>query len=97
MNTPTEPLSMTPEICQREVPLALIELLKERFSDQFSIALAVREHHGRDESSFAAPPPAGVLFAQSTQDVVDVLKDHPQLKRSNASMDILEIVPMPGT
>ena len=74
MNTPTEPLSMTPEICQREVPLALIELLKERFSDQFSIALAVREHHGRDESSFAAPPPAGVLFAQSTQDVVDAVK-----------------------
>ena len=74
MNTPTEPLSMTPEICQREVPLALIELLKERFSDQFSIALAVREHHGRDESSFAAPPPAGVLFAQSTRDVVDAVK-----------------------
>jgi D-lactate dehydrogenase (cytochrome) len=54
--------------------LALIELLKERFSEQFSIALAVREHHGRDESSFAAPPPAGVLFAQSTQDVVDAVK-----------------------
>jgi D-lactate dehydrogenase (cytochrome) len=49
-------------------------MLKERFSDQFSIALAVREHHGRDESSFAAPPPAGVLFAQSTQDVVDAVK-----------------------
>ena len=65
---------MTPAICQREVPPALIEMLKERFSDQFSIALAVREHHGRDESSFAAPPPAGVLFAQSTQDVVDAVK-----------------------
>jgi D-lactate dehydrogenase (cytochrome) len=49
-------------------------MLKERFSEQFSIALAVREHHGRDESSFAAPPPAGVLFAQSTQDVVDAVK-----------------------
>ena len=66
--------AMTPAICQREVPPALIEMLKERFSDQFSIALAVREHHGRDESSFAAPPPAGVLFAQSTQDVVDAVK-----------------------
>ena len=65
---------MTPAICQREVPPALIEMLKERFSGQFSIALAVREHHGRDESSFAAPPPAGVLFAQSTQDVVDAVK-----------------------
>ena len=70
----TEMPAMTPAICQREVPPALIEMLKERFSDQFSIALAVREHHGRDESSFAAPPPAGVLFAQSTQDVVDAVK-----------------------
>ena len=70
----TEMPAMTPAICQREVPPALIEMLKERFSGQFSIALAVREHHGRDESSFAAPPPAGVLFAQSTQDVVDAVK-----------------------
>jgi len=74
VNTPTETAPIAPQICQREVPPALIEMLKERFSEQFSIALAVREHHGRDESSFAAPPPAGVLFAQSTQDVVDAVK-----------------------
>ncbi len=74
MNTPTETPTMTPEICQREVSPALLAMLKERFSEQFSTALAVREHHGRDESSFAAPPPAGVLFAQSTQDVVDAVK-----------------------
>ena len=74
MNTLTEIATMTPEICQRDVPPALIENLRSRFAGQFSIALAVREHHGRDESSFAAPPPAGVLFAQSTQDVVDAVK-----------------------
>ena len=74
MNTPNATSAMTPAICQREVPTALFDLLKKRFSEQFSIALAVREHHGRDESSFAAPPPAGVLFAQSTQDVVDAVK-----------------------
>ena len=74
MNTLTEIATMTPEICQRDVPPALIDRLRSRFVDQFSIALAVREHHGRDESSFAAPPPAGVLFAQSTQDVVDAVK-----------------------
>ncbi len=74
MNTLTEMPTMTPEICQRDVPPALIDKLRSRFADQFSIALAVREHHGRDESSFAAPPPAGVLFAQSTQDVVDAVK-----------------------
>jgi D-lactate dehydrogenase (cytochrome) len=74
VNTLTEIATMTPEICQRDVPPALIDRLRSRFVDQFSIALAVREHHGRDESSFAAPPPAGVLFAQSTQDVVDAVK-----------------------
>jgi D-lactate dehydrogenase (cytochrome) len=29
----------------------------------------VREQHGRDESSFAAPPPAAVVFAESTAEV----------------------------
>jgi D-lactate dehydrogenase (cytochrome) len=36
--------------------------------------MAVRLHHGRDESAFDVPPPAGVVFAQSTQDVSDVLR-----------------------
>jgi len=31
--------------------------------------MAVREQHGRDESSFQVPPPAGVVFAESTADV----------------------------
>ncbi len=34
----------------------------------------VREQHGRDESSFAAPPPSAVVFAESTQDVADAVK-----------------------
>jgi D-lactate dehydrogenase (cytochrome) len=33
----------------------------------------VREQHGRDESAFTLPPPAGVVFAQSTQDVADAV------------------------
>jgi len=36
--------------------------------------MAVREQHGRDESSFQAPPPAAVVFAESTQDVADAVK-----------------------
>jgi len=36
--------------------------------------MAVREQHGRDESSFEVPPPAAVVFAESTQDVAAAVK-----------------------
>ncbi|WP_298933451.1 FAD-linked oxidase C-terminal domain-containing protein [uncultured Ramlibacter sp.] len=73
MNAPTALSHLVPEIRQREVPQALIDALKARFADQCSTAMAVREQHGRDESSFEAPPPAAVVFAQSTQDVADAV------------------------
>ena len=65
---------LLPEIAQRETPAAFIDALKSRFTDRCSTALIVREQHGRDESSFAAPPPAAVVFAESTQDVADAVK-----------------------
>src|SRR6478609_8349583 len=37
-------------------------------------ALAVRTQHGRDESSFDAPPPSAVVFAESTEDVAEAVK-----------------------
>ena len=74
MNAPTAHSQLVPEIRQRDVPAALIDALKARFGAQCSTALAVREQHGRDESSFEAPPPAAVVFAESTQDVADAVK-----------------------
>src|SRR4051812_24083816 len=74
MNAPTALSHLTPEIALREVPDALLQALKARFGDQCSTALAVRTQHGRDESSFDAPPPSAVVFAQSTQDVSDAVK-----------------------
>lgn len=73
MNAPL-PTHLLPEIAQRETPAALIDALKVRFADRCSTALIVREQHGRDESSFAAPPPSAVVFAESTQDVSDAVK-----------------------
>ena len=70
----TQASHLVPTIALRDIPAALIDALKSRFSEQCSTALAVREQHGRDESSFEAPPPAAVVFAQSTQDVVDAVK-----------------------
>ena len=75
MNAPTQPAHVMPAINQRPVPPALIEALKARFGAQFSQAQAVREQHGRDESAFTTvPPPAAVVFAESTLEVQDAVK-----------------------
>ena len=73
MNAPTQPTHLLPHVDQRVVPQALIDTLRGRFAERCSTALVVREQHGRDESSFAAPPPAAVVFAESTADVAEVV------------------------
>jgi len=67
-------LHLLPEIHLRVVPPALIAALQTRFGAQCTVAQAVREQHGRDESSFRAPPPSAVVFADSTQDVADAVQ-----------------------
>jgi D-lactate dehydrogenase (cytochrome) len=74
MNAPAVLAHLVPDVQQRAVPAALIESLKSRFGDRCSTAMAVREQHGRDESSFQVPPPAAVVFAESTQDVADAVR-----------------------
>ncbi|MCY7318263.1 MAG: FAD-binding protein [Ramlibacter sp.] len=80
MNALTALSHLVPQINQREVPAALIDALKARFGANCSTALVVREQHGRDESSFEAPPPAAVVFAEKTQDVSDAVKLAAQYK-----------------
>ena len=74
MNAPTELTHLVPDFQPREVPAELMSALQTRFGAQCSTALAVREQHGRDESVYDVPPPAAVVFAQSTQDVADAVK-----------------------
>ena len=69
MNAPTIAQALS-----RPTPPACLEALATRFGAAFSTALAVRQQHGRDESPFDAPPPAGVVFCASTQDVADAVK-----------------------
>jgi len=69
MNAPSAPHALLPQINQRNVPPELIAALKAQFGTRCSTALAVREQHGRDESVFDVPPPAAVVFAESTADV----------------------------
>ena len=73
MNAPASHQNLLPQTHQREVPQALIDTLKARFAQRCSTALVVREQHGRDESSFELPPPAAVVFAESTAEVAAVV------------------------
>ena len=73
MNPLAKSSPLRPDTQQRAVPAALIDALKKRFAERCTTALVVREQHGRDESSFAAPPPAAVVFAESTLDVADAV------------------------
>ncbi|MGC3983859.1 MAG: FAD-linked oxidase C-terminal domain-containing protein [Pseudorhodoferax sp.] len=74
MNAPASTAQLIPEFHPREVPAALIEALKAHFGERCSTALVVREQHGRDESSFTVPPPAAVVFAESTEDVAQAVR-----------------------
>ncbi|MBS0294075.1 MAG: FAD-binding protein [Proteobacteria bacterium] len=70
MNAP----SPVAQLQSRPVPPALLDALGARFGARLSTAQAVREQHGRDEGSISAPPPAAVVFAESTQDVADAMR-----------------------
>ena len=57
------------------MPAAFIEALRARFGERCSTVASVREQHGRDESPFTqVPPPAAVVFAESTEDVADAVR-----------------------
>jgi D-lactate dehydrogenase (cytochrome) len=75
MNAPADSAAFAPLVSPRAVPEAFLAELRARFGAQCSTALAVREHHGRDESVYVdMPAPAAVVFAESTRDVQDAVK-----------------------
>jgi D-lactate dehydrogenase (cytochrome) len=81
MNAPTHASHVLPAVVQRNTPDALVQSLKEQFGDRCSTAMAVREHHGKDESAFTTvPPPSAVVFAESTADVAAAIKLAAQYK-----------------
>ena len=74
MNALTNLSAHLAEPSPRTVTAECLAALKARFGEQMSTAQIVREQHGRDESAYTdVPPPAAVVFAQSTRDVADAL------------------------
>ena len=64
MNAPVDRLPLS---------LELAEALAARFGSRYSVAAAVRLHHGKDESSYAPMPPDAVVFAESTAEVAEIV------------------------
>ncbi len=59
---------------RRPLPDEMIAALKLAFGERFSMANAVRDHHGKDESPYPSMLPDAVIFAQSTEEVVHVVQ-----------------------
>ncbi len=59
---------------RKPLPADMVLAFEQRFGKRFSLALPVREHHGRDESPFPNMLPDAVVFAQSRDDVVFVVQ-----------------------
>lgn len=58
---------------KKPLPQAFTDALTAHFGERFSVANAVREHHGRDESPFLPVPPDGVVFVRSSDEVAQVV------------------------
>ncbi|MCG2592435.1 FAD-binding protein [Ramlibacter sp. XY19] len=56
------------------LPEELAQQLAARFGERFSTSQAVRLQHGTDESAYEPCPPDAVVFAQSTEEVAEVVR-----------------------
>jgi len=68
------PQDAHPSTEPRPMPPAMVQALRTRFGERFSTAAAVREQHGRGESVYDAAPPEAVVFCESTDEVVFVVR-----------------------
>ena len=70
MNAPHELIA---RVVRRPLPAAMLDALRGNFAERCSTARAVREQHGRDESTYPVTPPDAVVFCESTEDVAAVV------------------------
>jgi D-lactate dehydrogenase (cytochrome) len=59
---------------RKPLPDALLRALKARFGNALTVSRAALEQHGKDESWHAIAPPDAVVFVDSTDDVVAIVR-----------------------
>ncbi len=72
MNAPIAAAPLAAE--RRAMPPAMLAELQARLGERCATSGALRAQHGRDESVFDVEPPEAVIFAESTDEVVAVVK-----------------------
>ena|SRR5438552_13408810 len=65
---------------------------------EFGLPTQPRKHFESGQASDSQSPVSGysIITAESLDDVVQLISDHPHLKRSGSSIEVLELLPMPG-
>ena len=53
---------------------AALKAVKQRLGDRFTTSAAVREQHGKGEDHHPVLPPDGVAFAESTEEIAEIVK-----------------------
>ncbi|RVU42524.1 FAD-binding oxidoreductase, partial [Rubrivivax rivuli] len=56
------------------MPPAMLAALRAAFGERCNTALSVREQHGRGERVYDAAPPEAVVFCESNEDVMTVVR-----------------------
>jgi D-lactate dehydrogenase (cytochrome) len=62
------------KVTKRNPPIALLDALREKFSERFSTGTAIRIQHGTDESHYAPQAPDAVVFVLSNEEVATVMR-----------------------
>ncbi len=69
-----KPIDLPISTALRPMPPAMLAALREHFGERCSTAHSVREQHGRGESVYDAAPPEAVVFCESNDDVIFVVR-----------------------
>ena len=66
-----QPTKFTDSVSSKDPCLQKLQTL---LSERLSLSEAVREQHGRDESFHASAPPEAVAFAESNEEVAEIVR-----------------------
>src|SRR4029450_13488211 len=67
------PLFHAPSV-RAPLPAVLASALAQRFRNRFWLSQPIRNHQGRDESPYPPMPPDAVVFAETSEEVAEIIQ-----------------------